>query len=80
KIEHRMKYKIDYNLKGHARFWVCDSPTSFRRNDALAVLLRLHAHTDPVTAMRVPFPVAHEELARAVADLGISDVRITLYA
>jgi len=75
-----MKYKIDYNLKGRARFWVCDSPTSLRQNDALAVLLRLHAHRDPVTAMRVPLPVAQEELAMAVADLGISDVRITLYA
>ncbi|WP_430491856.1 hypothetical protein [Pseudomonas fulva] len=75
-----MKYKIDYNLRGHVRFWVCDSPTALRQDDAFAVLLRLHAHSDPVTAMRVPLPVAHEELAMAVADLGISDVRITLYA
>ncbi|MFK3815102.1 hypothetical protein ACI2KG_00580 [Pseudomonas sp. NPDC089407] len=71
-----MKYRIDYNLKGHARFWVCEWPSSFRQDDALTALIRLHAHADSLTAMRVPLPATHEELAAAVADLGISDVRI----
>lgn len=71
-----MKYRIDYNLKGLARFWICEWPTSFRQDDALAALLRLHAHKDSVTVMRVPLPTTHEELSAAVADLGISDVRV----
>lgn len=71
-----MKYRIVYNLRGQARFWVCDWPATFRPDDALAVLLRLHAHADAVTAMRIPIPSSHDELTAAVADLGISDVRI----
>lgn len=74
-----MKYRIDYNLRGQARFWVCEWPTRFRHDDALAALLRLHAHMDSVTQMRVPFPATHEELTAAVTDLGISDVRIRMH-
>lgn len=71
-----MKYRIDYNLKGHARFWVCDSATSFGQDDALGALLRLHAPEDTLTAMRDHLPVTHENLIAAVTNLGISDVRI----
>lgn len=70
-----MKYRIDYHLKGHARFWVCDWPTSFGQDDALSALLRLHAPADTLTAMRDSLPVSHEQLIAAVTDLGISDVR-----
>ncbi|MBA1195750.1 hypothetical protein G7011_01315 [Pseudomonas plecoglossicida] len=73
-----MKYRIDYNLKGQARFWVCESDVELQHDDALAVVLSLHAHSDPVADMRNSKPATVGEQRVAVSDLGISDVRLQL--
>lgn len=73
-----MKYRIDYNLKGQARFWVCESDVELQQDDALAVVLSLHGHSDPVADMRKSKPSTIGEQRVAVSDLGISDVRIQL--
>lgn len=42
-----MKYRIDYNLKGHTRFWICDWPSTPNEDNVLTALLRLHAPLTP---------------------------------
>ncbi len=71
-----MKYRVDYNLKGHSRFWICDWSTSPSEDNVLTALLRLHAPADTLSEMRAPHRLSHDQLRIAVADLGISDVRI----
>jgi hypothetical protein len=71
-----MKYRIDYNLKGHTRFWICDWPAKPSEDDVLTALLRLHAHNDALSDMRAPHCFSQDALRIAVADLGISDVRL----
>lgn len=73
-----MKYRIDYNLKGQPRFWVYESDVELQQDDALAVVLSLHAHSDPVADMRKSKPATVGEQRVAVSDLGISDVRLQL--
>ncbi|CAB5525894.1 Uncharacterised protein [Pseudomonas putida] len=71
-----MKYRIDYNLRGHTRFWICDWSTRPSEDNVLTALLRLHASTDALSEVRPPCRLSRNELRSAVADLGISDVRI----
>ncbi|CAB5637246.1 Uncharacterised protein [Pseudomonas putida] len=71
-----MKYRIDYNLKGHTRFWICDWPSTPNEDNVLTALLRLHAPADPLSEARAPCRLSHDDLRIAIADLGISDVRI----
>ncbi|MFJ1573010.1 hypothetical protein ACIOAU_15725 [Pseudomonas sp. NPDC088322] len=73
-----MKYRIDYNMKGQPRFWVCESDVELQQDDALAVVLSLHGHSDPVADMRKSVPSTIGEQRVAVSDLGISDVRLQL--
>lgn len=71
-----MKYRIDYNLKGRTKFWICDWSSRPSEDNVLTALLRLHASTDALSEMRAPRRLSHDDLRIAVADLGISDVRI----
>ena len=71
-----MKYRIDYNLRGHTKFWICDWSSRPSEDNVLTALLRLHAPADALSEVRPPCRLSHNELRSAVADLGISDVRI----
>lgn len=73
-----MKYRIDYNLRGHPRFWVCNSDVELSEHEVLAAVLSLHAHPDPVTDMRKRATPTIDEQRTAVSELGISDVRLQL--
>lgn len=73
-----MKYRIDYNLKGLPRFWVCNSDVELSEHDALAAVLSLHAHPDPMTDMRKRATPTIDEQRADVLELGISDVRLQL--
>ncbi|MBV4500389.1 hypothetical protein [Pseudomonas shirazensis] len=73
-----MKYRIDYNLKSQPRFWICESDVELQQHDALAAVLSLHTHSDPVTDMRKRATPTIDEQRVAVSDLGISDVRLQL--
>jgi len=72
-----MKYRIDYNLKGHPRFWICETADALGQVEAFGVLIQLHVQPDALAAYRPEADPSFEGRRAAVQNLGISDVRIT---